>query len=414
MAKAVAGYWLIMMQTEKSCEPKQKAPLPPLVWATSVVSFFTDFSSELIYPLLPIFLTTTLGLSRQFVGLIEGIAETTASFLKIVSGRLSDRAGMRTPFVIGGYSLSAVARPLLCVASSGPQALFLRFLDRFGKGVRSVPRDALINDCVPPEIRGRAYGVQRAMDHGGAIAGSLGGFVLLHYLGVPTRTVILLSAIPGALAVATVFMFVRDVKSCPPATEKKKDISVRAALPPRMRVYLFVLVFFALGNSSDAFLLLRAKQMGVATAFVPLLWAALHVTKVIFSVYGGNLSDRVGRRRVIVGGWLVYAGVYAGFAFAVGATAAWLLFIVYGIYFGFTEGVEKAFVADIVPREVSGTAFGAFNLVVGLCALPSSLLMGRVWDSFGHRYAFLLGASLACVAAVLLLALVRESQRVKV
>jgi MFS family permease len=389
----------------------KKLLLPKLVWATSVVSFFTDFSSELIYPLLPIFLTASLGLSRQFVGLIEGIAETTASFLKIVSGRMSDRMGTRTPFVIGGYSLSAIARPLLCVASNGPQALFLRFLDRFGKGVRSAPRDALINDCVPAEIRGRAYGVQRAMDHAGAIAGSLGGFALLHYLGVPIRTVIMLSAIPGVLAVATVVMFVRDVKKCD--APKPEKTSVRAALPPRMRVYLIVLVFFALGNSSDAFLLLRAKQMGIATALVPLLWAALHVIKVIFSVYGGNLSDRVGRRRVIVGGWLVYAGVYAGFAFTAGAAAAWLLFAIYGIYFGFTEGVEKAFVADIVPKEVSGTAFGAYNFVVGICALPSSLLMGWVWDSHGHRAAFLLGASLACIASILLIALVREHRRAK-
>jgi MFS family permease len=398
------------MRTDKNGKRKN-APLPPLVWATSAVSFFTDFSSELIYPLLPIFLTTTLGLSRQFVGLIEGIAETTASFLKIVSGRLSDRMGTRTPFVIGGYSLSAVARPLLCVVANGPQALLLRFLDRFGKGVRSAPRDALINDCVPREIRGRAYGVQRAMDHAGAIAGSLGGFALLHYLGVPIRTVIMLSAIPGVLAVATVAVFVRDVKGCD--ASKAAAVSVRAALPPRMRAYLIVLVFFALGNSSDAFLLLRAKQMGIATALVPLLWAALHIIKVVFSVYGGGLSDRVGRRRVIVGGWLVYAAVYAGFAYTAGAAAAWMLFAVYGIYFGFTEGVEKAFVADIVPREVSGTAFGAYNFVTGICALPSSLLMGWVWDSHGHKAAFLLGATLACVASILLLALVRESHKTK-
>jgi MFS family permease len=397
----------MVVESEKK-DSKESEPLPPLVWAVSAVSFFTDFSSELIYPLLPIFLTATLGLSRQFVGLIEGIAETTASFLKIVSGRLSDRAGRRTPFIIGGYSLSAVARPLLCVAANGPQALFLRFLDRFGKGIRSSPRDALINDCVPCGIRGRAYGVQRAMDHAGAIAGSLGGFALLHYLGMPMRTVILLSAIPGALAVAVVVMFVRDVKAAKEAPPPRE--LARAALPPRMRLYLFVLVFFALGNSSDAFLLLRAKQMGVATAFVPLLWAALHVVKVIFSIYGGGLSDRIGRQRVIVGGWIVYAGVYAGFAFAGGASAAWALFMTYGIYFGFTEGVEKAFVADLVPREACGTGFGIYNFVIGVCALPSSLLMGWLWDAHGHRAAFLLGASLACAAAVLLLALVRESR----
>jgi MFS family permease len=390
----------------------KKKPLPPIVWATSAVSFFTDASTELIYPLLPLFLMGQLGLSRHFIGLIEGIAETTASMLKMVSGRWSDRTGKRTPFVAAGYTLSSLARPLIGVVSTGPQALALRFLDRFGKGVRSAPRDALVNDATDPASRGRAFGVQRAMDHAGAIAGSLGAFVLMRMFGVPMRTVILLSAIPGALAVATILLFVRDVRreaSCP-----IKPPTMRAALPPRFRVYLVVLAVFALGNSSDAFILLRARQMGVVAAFIPLLWAALHVTKVVFSVYGGGLSDRVGRRRVIILGWMVYAGVYSGFALAGGATAAWTLFIIYGIYFGFTEGVEKAFVADLVPKEASGTAFGAFSLVVGLCALPSSLLMGWVWDAAGHRAAFLLGAALAGAAAALLLAVVREAPRGKV
>ncbi len=391
-------------------ETPEKKALPKVVWATSAVSFFTDFGSEIVYPILPIFFTTVLHLNRKFVGLIEGIAEATASLLKIPSGWLSDRAGSRTPFVFGGYTLSFLARPLLCFSRTGPQALFLRFLDRFGKGVRGAPRDALINEAVDPGQRGRAYGIQRAMDHAGGIAGSLGGFVLLRYLGLPMRTVILLSAIPGVLAVMMVVLFVRDVKEAkkaPPAREL-----ARAALPARMKLYLVVISFFALGNSSDAFLLLRAQQMGVVVKYVPLLWAALHVVKVIFSIYGGGLSDRVGRRRVIVGGWIVYAGVYAGFAFAGGVTAAWALFMLYGIYFGFTEGVEKAFVADLVPKEASGTAFGIYNFVIGLCALPSSLLMGWVWDSYGHRTAFLLGASFACIAAVLLLTVVRVGRKI--
>lgn len=388
---------------------KKSRALHPVVWATAWVSFFTDAGSELIYPLLPIYLTTALGLSKEFVGLIEGVAESTASLLKLVSGNLSDRFRKRTPFVAGGYTLSSVSRPLLALVSTGPQALLLRFLDRVGKGFRSAPRDALVNDATDPALRGRAFGIQRAMDHGGAIVGSVGAFVLLRWLHLPLKTVIVLSAIPGVFVLATIALRVRDV---PHAAEAKPIApTARAALPGRLRVYLSVLALFALGNSSDAFLLLRAKQMGLTVPLIPLVWAALHVTKAAFSVWGGGLSDRVGRRRVIMMGWVVYAGVYAGFAFAGGAAAVWLLFVIYGVYFGFTEGVEKAFVADLVPKEAAGTAFGVFNLVVGLCALPSSLLMGAVWQRYGHEAAFLMGAGLAGAAAILFVALVREGKK---
>ena len=388
------------------------------VVALGAVSFFTDVSSEMIYPLLPVFVTVTLGASAGMLGAIEGAAETSASLLKLASGWWSDRVRRRKPLVVFGYTLAAVARPLIAVAQNATQVLGIRLADRTGKGIRNSPRDALIAESVHPAIRGRAYGFHRAADHAGAVLGPLIAFVLIQWFAFDVRSVFWLAAIPGAAAVFTVVVFVRESSRSPlahgagaehpspvaRATGAENAVAgpENAVLPRSFWGYLAVVLLFTLGNSTDAFLLLRANQLGVPVALLPILWAALHVVKSVASTPGGVLSDRVGRAPALMGGWLVYALAYVGFAFASLAWQAWALFALYGIYFALVEPTERALVADLVPAERRGTAFGWFHLTVGIGMLPASLLFGLVWDAYGPRNAFLLGAGLALVAAMLL------------
>ncbi|MGH7636328.1 MAG: MFS transporter [Gemmatimonadaceae bacterium] len=380
------------------------------VIALAAVSFFTDVSSEMIYPLLPVFLTATLGASAGMLGIIEGAAETTASLLKLASGWWSDRVRRRKPLVVFGYTLAAIARPLIAMAQSATQVLGIRLADRVGKGIRNSPRDALIAESVHPAIRGRAYGFHRAADHAGAVLGPLIAFVLIQWFAFDVRSVFWLAAIPGAAAVITVGVFVHEVSRPPLAHGASAEHSpppakadgAETALPRSFWRYLAVVLLFTLGNSTDAFLLLRANQLGVPVALLPVLWAALHVVKSAASTPGGALSDGIGRAPALVAGWLVYAVAYVGFAFASVAWHAWALFAIYGIYFALVEPTERALVADFVPAERRGTAFGWFHLTVGIGMLPASLLFGVVWDAYGPRDAFLLGAGLALVAAILL------------
>lgn len=373
--------------------------LPRTVVALGVVSLLTDLSSEMIYPLLPVFLSTVLGAGPLAIGAIEGAAESVAALLKLASGWWSDRLPRRKPLVLMGYGLASVVRPLIGLAQNVGQVLMIRLADRTGKGIRGAPRDALIADAVEVSQRGRAYGFHRAADHAGAVAGPLVAFALLTWGGVSLRTVFLLAAIPAAGAMIALIFGVR---------EKKRDVEQaavrpnfdRSGLDRRFWAYLWVLLLFTLGNSTDALLILRANDLGVSAALVPVLWAALHVVKSVSSTPGGILSDRLGRRPLIIAGWLIYAVVYLGFAFASTTWHAWLLFMVYGLYFGMTEGVEKALVADLVPARVRGAAFGWYNLTIGLAALPGSLLFGWLWQVFGVQVAFLSGAGLALVAAV--------------
>jgi MFS family permease len=381
------------------------------VVALAAVSFFTDASSEMIYPLLPVFLTATLGASASALGVIEGAAETTASLLKLASGWWSDRVGRRKPLVVFGYTLASLVRPLIAAAQSATQVLLIRLTDRIGKGIRNSPRDALIADSVPPDIRGRAFGFQRAADHAGGVVGPLVAFALLQWLTLDLRTVFWLALIPGAFAVFTVIVFVRErprhvapgAPSAPGALVAPGDAAilpvVHAPLPRRFWAYLGVLLIFTLGNSTDAFLLLRANQLGVPIAGIPILWATLHVVKTLTSTHGGALSDRIGRMPTLIAGWMVYALVYFGFAAASEHWHAWGLFIAYGLFFALTEGTERALVADLVPAARRGTAFGWFHLTVGLGMLPASVLFGLVWDRFGAPSAFAMGAALAGIAA---------------
>ena len=385
--------------------------LPRTVFALSLVSLLNDTSSDIIYPLLPAFLALTLGASPFEIGLIEGFAESVASILKLFSGYFSDKFGTRKLPVFLGYSLAALTRPLLAFVTSWQQVLGVRMTDRVGKGIRGAPRDALIAGSVEPEKRGIAFGFNRAADHLGAVVGPIIAYFLLSYIAAnpenPTarefQQVFLFASVPVVVGLFVIVFFVRD---------KKKTANDVAPIPVKLSLkefdgnfkrFLFVIALFTLSNSTDAFLLLRAEQAGVLPAMLPLLWTLLHFSKVAFSLIGGDLSDRVGRKTLIFTGWIVYALVYSGFAFVNSAWQAWALFAVYGIYFGLSEGVEKALVADLVGEEKRGTAFGLYNLAFGITVFPASLLFGLVWDNFGAATAFLASAAVSVTAAVLLL-----------
>jgi MFS family permease len=370
------------------------------VLALGWVSFLTDVSSDMIYPLLPAFLTKTLGAGPAAVGLIEGVAETTASLTKIGSGIWSDRGRRRKPIVVLGYVIAAVARPLVAFARLWSQVLAIRFTDRVGKGIRTSPRDALLADIVPSDRRGRAFGLQRAMDNAGAVVGPLVAALLLKLAFVDERGVFLLAAVPGFAAILVLLLSV-------PNTPRRSGGVSEAAVPagklpaPFWRV-VAIFAFFTLANSTDAFLLLRAQDAGVALWQLPLLWSFFHAVKTATGVPGGALADRAGRVPAITIGWLVYCVSYAGFAFVSAPLAVWALFAFYALFFGLTEGSERAFVADLVPERLRGRAYGMFYAAIGLTALPASVIFGLLWKRFGPRVAFLTGAAVALAAAVAL------------
>ncbi|HEU4748181.1 MAG TPA: MFS transporter, partial [Gemmatimonadaceae bacterium] len=355
------------------------------VLGLGAVSFFTDASSEMIYPLLPVFLAGVLGANASFIGAIEGAAESTASLLRVISGAWSDRIGRRKPLVVAGYVIASLVRPFTALAQTATQVLSLRLTDRVGKGIRSAPRDALLADSISVEGRGRAFGFHAAADNAGAVLGPLVAFLILQAHGVtaldasvlrPTdeqaiRNVFWLSAIPAAIAVAILIFVVREVPHTA-AGEKEAAMSAPPSAPDRLSRgfwgYLAVIVLFTLGNSTDAFLLLRAHQLGVPIALAPVLWALLNLVKAATGTYGGHLSDILGRKPLLASGWILYAAVYFGFGWATATWQAWALFAVYGIFYGMTEGTEKALVADLVPRARRGAAFGWYNLAIGLGA----------------------------------------------
>ncbi|HWW74368.1 MAG TPA: MFS transporter [Pyrinomonadaceae bacterium] len=394
--------------------------LPRNVFSISLVSLFNDASSEIIYPVLPLFLALTLGATRAQIGLIEGAAESLSGFLKLFSGYFSDRRGRRKGMVVFGYGVASIARPLIGLATAWPQVFAIRMADRFGKGVRSAPRDAMIADSARPDERGLAFGFHRAMDHAGAVVGPLIAYAVLSLIAAnreaPTaenyKTLFLLAAVPALVAVLVAIFAVRETGHAVNGDAKRAAaprLTLRG-LDGNFKRFLVIIALFTLSNSSDAFLLLRAQQAGVSAALIPLLWAALHVSKVVSSIWGGDLSDRLGRKTMIVSGWALYAAVYLAFAFVSTPAAAWALFLVYGVYFGLTEGTEKALVADLVRPERRGTAYGLYNLAFSITVLPASLLMGALWDWRGPATAFFVSAALGASAALLLALTVRPER----
>jgi len=396
--------------------------IPRPVWLLGWSSLFTDAATEMIYPVLPVYLARVLGAGAFSLGLIEGVAEAINSLLKVASGWASDRWTRCKPIVIAGYALSSAARPLIGLTTTWPQVLLIRALDRTGKGIRGAPRDVMLARFATASTRGRVFGFHRAMDHTGAIVGPLIATAILFFAPGEYRLLFGLTLIPGAIAVALLFL-VPEPDSGPdspgplrgtrptntgvgrvPLIEESGTAKLRPAerLPKRLLAFLGVLLVFSLGNSADAFLLLRLSDVLGSATYIPLLWAGLHVVKASLSTWGGALSDRLGRKRVIIVGWVIYAVVYTGFAFARDAWTLIAWFLVYGSYFAFTEGAEKALVADLTPAGRQGTAFGVYNAALGVGALAASVTFGFLYERFGAPAAFGTGAALAALAAVLL------------
>jgi len=375
------------------------------VLVLGIVSFLTDASTEIIYPLLPIFLTEVLKASTLFVGLVEGIAESTASLFKVFSGWFSDKIGRRKILAVVGYGISGCTRPIIASSTQAWHVLAARFTDRLGKGVRGAPRDALLSDSVDKSKWGKAFGFHRSMDHAGAVLGPIIAFLLFMVFPGNYRTVFWFATIPALLSVLTLAIFVQEKQIS--ASEKRQVSLSLKHFDTRFKLYLIILFIFTLGNSSDAFLLIRAKSLGVSERMIPILWAAHHVVKVVFSTPGGSLSDKIGRRKVIIAGWGIYGLVYLGFAGATDNLHIWILFLAYGLYHAFTEGTEKALVADLVPSEHRGTAYGLFSFAIGVGALPASLLLGFLWKTYSPETAFTFGAIMAILAMVLFYFLIK-------
>lgn len=372
--------------------------LPAAVIALGVTSFFADVGSEMIFPLLPVFVAS-LGASTTFLGFVEGMADATSSLLKLASGYVADRTQRNKPLVLFGYGAAALVRPLIALATAPWHVLAIRVTDRVGKGVRSAPRDVLIAASVSKEQTGRAFGFHRAMDHAGAVVGPLVATALLG-LGLTVRSVFWAALIPGVLSVIAVATVREPQVSVPTHDERPK--AERPLLPGSLRTYLAIVFLFSLGNSSDAFLLLRAGELGVPVASLPLLWTVFHVVKLVSSYLGGGWSDRIARPKLIVAGWMVYAATYLAFGVASQPWHAWALFIVYGTYYGLTEPAEKALVKDLAPGAIRGRAYGWYNFITGVSAVPAGVLTGWLWQTWSPFVALTVGAGAAAAAAVAL------------
>lgn len=381
----------------------------PTILILGLTSFLTDVSSEMTLTVLPIFLTGTLGVSVATVGVIEGIGESTAAVSRLFAGQLSDRLRRRLPVVIAGYGLSALTKPLFALAGGAGLAGLLRFADRLGKGIRTAPRDALIADVAVEGRRGLAFGVHRAADTAGAVAGVLLAALLLVLLGGGDsltrgefQRLVLVAAVPAALGVLLLTR-IREApapaSAAPPAAATQR-FSLPASRPERR--YLLVVLAFALGNSSDAFLVLRMTDVGIDVVGVLLVLAGRNLVEAVLSAPAGALSDRLGRRRLLLGGYLVYAVIYGGLAFADSPSAIVALILAYGAYYGATEGMSRAFVADLSPEGRRGASYGWFHMATALSALPASVAAGVLWTAFSPGAAFVFGAACALVAAAVL------------
>lgn len=397
------------------------------VFFAGVSSFFMDVSSEMVYSLVPIFLSSVLGVNKSLIGVIEGIAETTASLLKLFSGWLSDRLGKRKPLMLFGYSVSTLSRPLLALAGGWGMVLGSRFVDRFGKGIRTAPRDAIVADSCDKRELGRSFGYHRAMDQFGAVLGPAIAFLVLSLRPGGYRTVFWISLIPGILCVAVIAYFIRDRRrradsgppactaggdgagGAPPGASSEASRSVRARrLRGPLLGYLLVTAVFSLGNSSDAFLILRARDLRVATVMIPVLYLVFNLVYSALSIPAGLLADRIGRRKVALLGFTFFAGTYAWMAMAGSQGAAWGVFAVYGVYMAIADGNGRALLAEFSATGRRGAAFGAYHMVVGLAALPASIVAGILYDHVSPAAPFWLGAGAAVLAGALMLALVPE------
>ena len=398
--------------------PKKILGLHPNVFYMGLTSLLTDISSELIFTLVPLFLSDVLGATSTLIGLVGGVSDSTDSLFRIISGWFSDKIGKRKLLAVTGYGISTISKPFMLLANSWGAVIGVRFGDRVGKGVRTSSRDALIADSVEAKDRGRSFGLHRAMDTSGAVIGLIIAAVIVymipgdkfHLTRDAYHWMILIAIIPAVLAVVILMTLVQERKKVS-AAAVKKDISKPIALTPfstQFKLYLFIMALFTLGNSSDFFLILDAQHVKTPLLQVVLMLVLFNLTYALVSTPMGILSDKIGRKRVITVGWLIYGLVYLGFALSSSIWQIWLLFAVYGIFYGICEGAAKAFVADMVPIDRRGTAYGLYNGVVGLMALPASLIAGILWDRIAPAAAFYFGAGLALIAMVGLMLIIKE------
>lgn len=382
------------------------------VFFTGLVSFFMDVSSEMIYPLVPLFLTSVLGVNMSMIGLIEGIAESTASLLKVFSGWFSDRTRQRKNLMLAGYTISTLSRPIMALAGSWQQVLSSRLTDRLGKGIRTAPRDAIIAESTQATHFGRAFSFHRAMDTLGAVVGPAIAFFLLGIFNNDYRTIFWLSMVPGVIAVILIILFIE---------EKKKQVTSQKERPRltfkhfdwKVKFFIMISTLFALGNSSDAFLILRAQQVGIPALTIPVVYLVFNLVYSMSAIPAGMAADTFGKKRIILLGFVLFAGLYYGFAVVKNVSAVWLLFGLYGLFMALTEGIQKAFLATIIPPDMKATAFGLYAAAVGLAMLPASLIAGWLWEHVSPAATFYFGAATATLSALLfivLMYLIRSSQ----
>lgn len=384
------------------------------VFFTGLVSFFMDFSSEMIYPLVPIFLSSVLGVNKSVIGLIEGIAESTASLLKVFSGWFSDRIGKRKILLIVGYGISTLSRPIIALSTLWGHVLAFRFTDRFGKGIRGAPRDALIAESTEYKDLGRSFGFHRGMDTLGGVIGPAIAFILLLLFTGNYRLVFWLSMIPGIIAVLIIVFFIKE-RGQGAKTQSNKDSDTLTlehydanpnprSFDWRFKAFVAIATLFTVGNSSDVFLILKATDTGIKETQIPIIYLCFNLVYALTAIPAGILSDRIGRKRIILAGFILFGFIYWGFAIASEQKHIWGLFLLYGVFMGLTEGIQKAYLATIIPDELKATGYGIYNTFVGIAVLPASLIGGWLWDKYGSHATFYYGTATAFVSAFLFLA----------
>ena len=369
------------------------------IFILGLVSLFTDLSSQMVFPLIPLFLTSVLGTGAYAVGIVEGAAETTASLLKVVSGYWSDKIKKRKPFVLFGYSLSTLTKPLFAFANVWFFVLFVRVVERIGKGLRTAPRDALVAESSDESVRGKAYGFHRAMDGIGSTLGAILAFLLLPILGY--RNIFLFAFIPGIISVFVV-LFIKEKNA--PIKKETKETSIKLSfkeLPMNLKLFIIVSSIFALGHFGYAFLLLKAKDIGLADNMAILLYVLFYIVYTLCTIPSGMLSDRIGRKPVLIAGYLIFAITSLGLIFASNIYGVLLFFVIYGIFYAMIDGVQRAFVVDLAPRHLKATALGTFHTAIGLVALPGGYLAGLLWDKISPEATFVYGLALAIISIVL-------------
>ena len=374
------------------------------VISTGLTSFLTDTSVKMVYSVMPMFLMS-LGASKTSLALIEGIAESTASLVKALSGFWSDRIGKNKPFMLIGYGLSALIIPLYTFVVSPMQVLYLRFIERFGKGIRTAPRDSLIAGSVTNGETGRSFGLQKAMDNSGAIVGPLAAFVLLIFFPENYRLIFLLAGIPAVLSILVIILGIKEAKKDQESLFKKFHFN---DFPAKFYLFLVIVFVFTLGNSTDALLMVKANEVGVKVAFIPLVYMITSVVAVLLAIPVGSLSDRVGKEKILIAGYLIYAIVYYGFGVTSHVGAIVGLFAMYGFYSAATDGIQKAFISDITDKNKQGTGLGIYNALLGITLLPASLIAGVLYDKVNSRVPFYFGAATALLSAVMMIFFVRS------